>query len=116
MAPSARYECSNCVERTEAKSLSDKYSTTIGLPVENEKRPEIKAVLFGDKFQHLVPTVESDHHRNYKKPDPEDYRKKRTVVWVPKHDESAISKNATSEYVDEYIPREIKREKLVIRK
>jgi hypothetical protein len=116
MVPDKRHECNNCVQKSEVKPLSENYSTKIGLPVENEQKPDIKVVLFGDKFQQMVPTLDSDHHRNYLKPNPEDYRKKRTVVYVPKYDEPSISKNTTTEYADTYVPQEIKREKIVYRK
>ena len=101
--PGQKYECSICIPRSEAKPLPSNYSTAIGKPVENEKNPAIDTIIYGNQFALLNPTKKSEHHSNYIRPDKEDYVKRRTQVFVPKYDEPAIGKDASSTYSDTYI-------------
>jgi hypothetical protein len=103
-----RYECQSCAApRHEPQPLSlEKYSTlqaAEGPRDRNDKsKPNINQVIFNDKFALLNPTTHSDYATNYNKPEKSDYRKKRTQLLYPTHNEPSIARETISEYNTRY--------------
>lgn len=92
--------------RTAAKTLPPGFTVSMAASDLNKnfdrKKPDIKSVIYNDKYYTLHPQVDSDYSTNFKTPNKQDYRKKRSELLYPKHDEPSVSKNTKSEYRQEF--------------
>lgn len=99
MSENEKYPCENCSQKETTVKSSQTYSTRLAAVADGEsKAKDINTVIFNERFAYLNPTKESDFKLNYVKPDPLDYRKKRTQVFRKTYDQSSIASNALSEY------------------
>ena len=87
------------------KALADNYTTSLAVSKPSKRSTDkisIKEIVFNEKNAILNPTKESDYVFNFKQPQKDDYRKKRTETYYSKHEESALNQLTQTEYKENY--------------